>query len=62
MIAERVAALCPQMQVLFMSGYTDNAIVHHEVLHEDGAYIQKPFSPDNLAIGVREVLATSFSK
>jgi PAS domain S-box-containing protein len=62
LLAEQVAPLYPQMQVLFMSGYTDDAIVHHGVLHEDTAYIQKPFSPDDLAKKVREVLATSFSK
>ena len=61
-LAEQVAPLYPQMQVLFMSGYTDNAIVHHGILHEDTAYIQKPFAPDDLAKKVREVLATSFSK
>ena len=61
-LAERMAPLYPQMQVLFMSGYTDNAIVHHGVLQEDTAYIQKPFAPDDLAKKVREVLATSFSK
>jgi PAS domain S-box-containing protein len=61
-LAEQVTSLYPQMEVLFMSGYTDDAIVRHGVLHEDAAYIQKPFSPDDLAKKVREVLATSFSK
>ena len=46
----------PQMKVLFMSGYTDNAIVHHGILHEGISFIQKPFSPDNLAKKVREML------
>ncbi len=55
-LAERMASLRPQMKVLFMSGYTDNAIVHHGVLNEDTAYIQKPFSPDDLIKKIREVL------
>jgi PAS domain S-box-containing protein len=55
-LAERMAVLRPQMKVLFMSGYTDDAIVHHGILNEDTAYIQKPFAPDDLVKKVREVL------
>ncbi|MFA5112213.1 MAG: PAS domain S-box protein, partial [Desulfobaccales bacterium] len=55
-LAERMASLCPQMKVLFMSGYTDNAIVYHGILNDETAYIQKPFAPDDLIKRVREVL------
>ena len=43
-------------KVLYMSGYTDNAIVHHGVLREGIDYIQKPFTVDGLARKVRGVL------
>jgi two-component system cell cycle sensor histidine kinase/response regulator CckA len=44
------------MKVLFMSGYTDDAIVRYGVLESKVPFIQKPFTPDGLAAKVREVL------
>jgi two-component system cell cycle sensor histidine kinase/response regulator CckA len=55
-VADRLGALRPGIKVLFMSGYTDEAIVHHGVLDSNVKFIQKPFSPAALAKKVREVL------
>ena len=44
------------MKVLFMSGYTDNAIVHQGVLNQNQNFIQKPFTPVALAEKVFDVL------
>jgi two-component system, cell cycle sensor histidine kinase and response regulator CckA len=55
-LAKSLEELRPEMKVLFMSGYTDNIIVHHSILDNDVAFIQKPFRPEGLARKVREVL------
>jgi CheY-like chemotaxis protein len=55
-LVDRFATVRPNTKVLFMSGYTDDAIVRHGVLRPGTAYLQKPFSPDTLARKVREVL------
>jgi len=55
-LADQLVQLRPDMKVLFMSGYTDDAVVRHGILQEGIAYLQKPFTPDTLARKVRAVL------
>ena len=55
-LAQHMAGTRPDMRVLFMSGYTDSAIVRHGVLEAGTAFLSKPFTPDALAAKVREVL------
>ena len=55
-VAEALRALRPSIHVLYMSGYTDEAIVRTGVLDEGKPFLQKPFTPMQLAKKVREVL------
>jgi CheY-like chemotaxis protein len=56
-LAETLSLSRPEMRVLYMSGYTDDAIVHLGVSDGRAAFLQKPFTPDGLARKIREVLA-----
>jgi two-component system, cell cycle sensor histidine kinase and response regulator CckA len=55
-LAKQVSETRPEIKVLFMSGYTDNAVVHHGVLEKGLNFIQKPFPSANLMKKIREVL------
>jgi two-component system cell cycle sensor histidine kinase/response regulator CckA len=54
-LAERLSRVRPKMKVLFMSGYTDHALMHRE-LTPGSAFLQKPFTPEGFARKVRSVL------
>jgi two-component system cell cycle sensor histidine kinase/response regulator CckA len=55
-LAERLAAVAPAMRILFMSGYSDEAVYRHGEISRDAAFIEKPFTDRTLARKVREVL------
>ena len=55
-LAEKIAALYPDLKFVFMSGYTANVIAHHGILDPDIHFIQKPFSMTELAAKVRNAL------
>jgi CheY-like chemotaxis protein len=55
-LARRVRSISPNMKVVCMSGYTDDALLHHGVSDANIAFLQKPFTPAALTRKVREVL------
>jgi len=61
-LAELVVAKFPQMEVLFASGYTDDAVVRHGVIDATTNFIQKPFTTSDLAQKVRDLLDTRGSE
>ena len=58
-LAERLTPLRPDLSVLYMSGYTDDAVIRHGVLGAGTAFLQKPFTPAILVDRVRETLDLS---
>jgi two-component system, cell cycle sensor histidine kinase and response regulator CckA len=55
-VAQRLSRVHPELKVLYMSGYTDEAILRHGVPELSPAFVQKPFSAETLGWKVREVL------
>ncbi len=58
-LAQSLEALSPGIKILYLSGYTDDAIVRHGLLDQKMAFLQKPFTPDALLRKVREVLTAT---
>jgi PAS domain S-box-containing protein len=58
-LAERVSQIRPGIKIIYMSGYTDQAVVHHGILQNDAVLLQKPFTLMTLAGKLREILAVS---
>jgi signal transduction histidine kinase len=56
MVADMLTKMRPGLKVVFMSGYTDNAIVRYGVMERDLPFLQKPFTPERLANKIVEVL------
>jgi PAS domain S-box-containing protein len=55
-LADRLREMRPGLKVLFVSGYTDDAIIRHGMLEPGIVFLQKPFTPESLTRKVREVL------
>ncbi len=55
-LSERLRPTRPDMRVLFMSGYTDDAVFQHGILESGAEFLQKPITPGSLTRKVREVL------
>jgi CheY-like chemotaxis protein len=55
-LSRRLTEMRPDLKTLYLSGYTDDAILHRGVLQEGVAFLQKPFSLRMLARKVREVI------
>ena len=55
-VVEHIRRMRPDVKTLYMSGYTDDAIAHHQIAESGVPFLAKPFSPDALTAKVREVL------
>jgi PAS domain S-box-containing protein len=56
-LAQRISKVRPEIKVLYMSGYTDQAVVQHGILESGSVLLQKPFTMATLAAKLREILA-----
>jgi FixJ family two-component response regulator len=56
-LAERIGAVSPSTRILFMSGYSDEAVFHNGIIRADADFIEKPFSSRALTRKVREALS-----
>jgi two-component SAPR family response regulator len=56
-LADQICILRPEIKILFMSGYTANAIAHRGVLDDGINFLSKPFSEKTLAVMVNKVLS-----
>ncbi|MEJ5273333.1 MAG: response regulator [Spirochaetota bacterium] len=54
-LAERIKLKLPDVKVLYMSGYTDNVIVHHGILDKNVNFIQKPFLINELSQKLKQI-------
>jgi YesN/AraC family two-component response regulator len=57
-LAKRLGPRRPEMKVLCMSGYTDEAVLHHGLVDSGLSFLQKPITPEKLGRKVREVLGS----
>lgn len=57
-LSERIRAYCPDLKVIYMSGYTANVIAHHGILDEGLHFIQKPFTRGKMASTIKTVISS----
>ena len=55
-LADRLRGEYPELPILFISGYTEAAVIHRGLKNRPGSFLQKPFGPTDLARAVREAL------
>jgi CheY-like chemotaxis protein len=61
-VAERVLRMRPEVQVLYVSGYTEDAVIHHGIRAAEVPFLTKPFSPRVLAAKVQELLERQMTR